>query len=274
MGLLLVTGCAFQQGGSAGGMRDGDPGPDAVKGDGPAGPDAGGSCSAGALDFAPRDWIEVGDASLDLTNDFTVQAWVEPRAISAEYHIASRHDHGASEGWVLMIKDRVPEFRVYFADDQGPSSHCDCKNPDQALVADRWVHIAGSFLDGTGYLFKDGVLIEICDCAELCGGCGGPTAAPYGGPLAIGIESSSLDRYAVDGLIDEVHVLGAARTASFEPLAASDCSGDSLLLFPFDRPVGQELTSACDAAPTGQLGSDPGADENDPTPVELECAPR
>jgi hypothetical protein len=273
VGLALLAGCSFD---TSGGQGDNDGGtPPIIDGgsgdDGGGGDDdGGGPCMTGALDFSPDDWVEVDDDSLDLSNDFTVEAWVRPREVSGEYHIVSRHDDGASQGYVLMIKDSLPEFRLYFADDSGPPSRCECKKSGEEVAADTWVHLAGSFSDGDAYLFKNGVLLEICDCAELCGNCVGD-AAPYGGPMTIGIEASRLDRYAADGLIDDVHVLGRALTASFEPLQAAVCATETLLLFRFESPVGQELSSGCGAAATGRLGSEAGADLNDPDQVDVSC---
>lgn len=272
MGLALAVGCSFDRGG-ANGTPDSGPPPGIDGGaDGGGGdpPDAGGPCMTGALDFSPDSWVEVADDSLDLTDDFTVEAWVRPREVTGEYHIVSRHDDGASEGYVLMIKDQLPEFRVYFPDDSGPPSRCECRMSGEEVVADQWVHLAGSFSGGTSYLYKNGVLIDICTCQDLCGGCTGEPAS-YGGPLTVGIEASRLDRYAVDGLIDDVHVLASPTTASFDPVTGATCATDSLLLFRFESPVGQELTSGCGTGVTGQLGSESGADLNDPDAVEADC---
>lgn len=271
-GLALIAGCSFDaSGGQAGGDGGTPPAIDAGSDGGPTDPDAGGPCMTGALDFSPDEWVVVADPSLDLTDDFSVEAWVRPREVDNEYHIVSRHDDGASQGYVLMIKDRLPEFRVYFPDDSGPPTRCECKKEGEEVSADEWVHLAGSYSDGSAYLFKNGVLIETCDCQDLCGeSCTGPAAA-YGGPLTIGIEASRLDRYAADGLIDDVHVLGRALIASFEPLQAAACATESLLLFRFESPVGQELSSGCGAAATGRLGSEIGADLNDPDEVDSAC---
>lgn len=270
---LVVAGCSFDASGGGQGIRDSGTPPfiDASGDDGGPDRDGGGPCMTGALDFSPDEWVAVADDSLDLTDDFAIEAWVRPRAIDDEYHIVSRHDDGASEGYVLMIKDRMPEFRVYFADDSGPPTRCECTKDGEQVAADEWVHLAGSYSDGSAYLFKNGVLIEICDCAELCGEqCVGDIAS-YGGAMTIGIEASRLDRYGADGLIDDVHVLGSALTASFEPLQSAACAAESLLLFRFESPVGQELESGCGAAATGRLGSEAGADLNDPDEVDVRC---
>jgi len=66
-------------------------------------------------------------------------------------------------------------------------------------------------------------------------------------------------------------VLGRALTASFEPLQSAACATESLLLFRFESPVGQELSSGCGAAATGRLGSETGADLNDPNEVDTAC---
>lgn len=263
--------CSFERGGADGTLDGGAPPPGDGGADGGGGaPDAGGPCMTGALDFSPDSWVGVMDGSLDLTGDFTVEAWVRPRAVSGEYQVVSHHDDGASEGYVLMIKDRLPEFRVYFPDDSGPPSRCECTKSGEEVAADEWVHLAGSFSAGTSYLYKNGVLIDICSCQDLCGGCTGEPAG-YAGPLTIGIEASRLDRYAVDGLVDDVHVLGSPTTASFDPATSASCAAASLLLFRFESPVGQEVTSGCGTGVTGQLGSGPASDVNDPTEVDVEC---
>lgn len=271
MWLALAAGCSFERGGSDGTRDAGSTSSDAAPGDAGDQPDGGGQCTTGALDFSPDNWIEVDDDSLDLTDDFAVEAWVRPREVGGEHQIVSRHDDGASEGYVLMIKDSEPEFRIYYSDDSGPPSHCDCRKSGEEVVADEWVHLAGSFSGGTSYLYKNGVLIDVCVCQDICSGnCDGDVAG-YGGPMAIGIEASRLDRFAADGLIDDVHVLASPITASFDPATSGSCATDSLLLFRFDAPVGQELTSGCGTGVTGRLGSDSGADLNDPTAVEVDC---
>ncbi len=276
-GLALLAACSFNRSGGGGDRDDGGGSPDIDGGgdqdsDGAPTPD-GGACTTGALDFTPDQWVEVSDDSLDLTNDFAVEAWARPREVSGEHHIVSRHDSAASEGYVLMIKDSLPEFRVYFADDQGPASHCDCTIEGEEVAVDQWVHLAGSFSDGTAYLFKDGALIETCDCAERCSGTCVGEVASYAGPMTIGIEASRRDRFGADGLIDDVHLRAGALTTSFEPRDAAACAGDTVLQFRFESPVGQELTSGCGAAVTGRLGSESGADLNDPTAVSAACPP-
>jgi hypothetical protein len=280
VGIALLSACSFDTSGGGGGSDGGGPPPreDAAGGgDAAPGDDGGGGCTTGALDFAPDQWVEVADDSLDLTEELTVEAWALPREVDAEYHIISRHADRESEGYVLMIKDGLPEFRVYYPDDSGPPTRCSCKytgEEDLALAPDEWVHVAGSFSDGTSYLFANGELIETCTCQDLCGdGCTGAFAG-FAGPLTIGIEASRLDRFAADGLIDDVHVRSVAQTASFDPGAAAGCAADTLLLFQLEAPIGQEVASGCGAAATGRLGSEAGADLNDPSAVEADCPPK
>src|SRR6187397_494114 len=97
-GLGLIAGCSFNASGQAGGDGGTPPAIDAGGDGGQTDPDAGGPCMTGALDFSPDEWVVVADPSLDLTNDFSVEAWVRPREIDNEYHIVSRHDDGASQG--------------------------------------------------------------------------------------------------------------------------------------------------------------------------------
>lgn len=274
--LVLLAGCSFERSGSGGGDGGAPPVIDAGGGsDGhgdPADPDGGG-CTTGALDFTPDQWVAVSDDSLDLTNGFAVEAWTLPRKVDHDRHIVSRHDNAASEGYVLLIKDGLPEFRVYFADDSGPASHCDCKNERVKVAADEWVHLAGSFSDGTSTLFVNGALADTCDCAERCTGTCVGDVASYAGPMTIGVEASRLD-HAADGLIDDVHVLASPIAASFDPLEAATCADQTRLLFRFEAPVGQELASGCGVSATGLLGSAPDADLNDPTAVDVACPGR
>ena len=276
MGLALLAGCSFDRSSSGG---DGDAAP-IIDGGGdrdsdgdPADPD-GGPCTTGALDFTPDQWVEVSDDSLDLTNGFAVEAWTLPHKVDHDRHIVSRHDNAASEGYVLLIKDGLPEFRVYFVDDSGPASHCDCKNEGVEVAPDEWVHLAGSFSDGTSTLFVNGTLVDTCDCQERCTGTCVGEVASYGGPMTIGVEASRPDHAAVEGLIDDVHVLASPLTASFDPLEAATCAAETRLLFRFDPPVGQEVASECGAAVTGRLGSTPDADVNDPTAIDAACPGR
>ena len=121
-GIALLSACSFDRSGGGGSDGGGPPGQEdaAGGGDATASDDGGGPCTTGALDFAPDQWVEVVDDSLDLTEALTVEAWARPRAVKDEYHLVSRHADNLSEGYVLMIKDGLPEFRVYYPDDSGP----------------------------------------------------------------------------------------------------------------------------------------------------------
>src|SRR5690242_14951308 len=112
--------------------------------------------------------------------------------------------HNLAEGWVLMIEQQIPEFRVY----QATGGECDCKNASRMVAANAWHHFAGSYKDGTSRLFLDGQ--EIMACA-----CGGQTVRPYPGTLDIGTNASNDMSFDFLGVIDDAFLRRGAMSGSY-----------------------------------------------------------
>jgi len=109
--------------------------------------DAGTGCNERALELsgnAGQNVTVANDPSIDLAGSFTVEAWIFPRAASGEMHIASHHDHNASQGWVLAVKAGRLELRLYGVISGTSGEENAGVGATQPFVVDnRWAHVAG-----------------------------------------------------------------------------------------------------------------------------------
>jgi hypothetical protein len=249
-----------------------DQGPpsDLFKLDKSTGPDLG-PCEDLTLKCAGSQFVDVLSNSVDLTDNFTVAAWVRPSELKlkSEYQIISRHSHLLATGYVLMIKDQVPEFRVYHGLFGPPADHiCHCKDVATKLTqTNTWYHLAGSFSAGTARVFVDGKLIKSCVCK-------GKTVWSHMGGLRVGACSSCYPvKFGFKGLIDDVIVAKTSRSAGFDPKLVSSLLPCNKLAarWPFSEGSGQSTASLC-SGPGGTLGSVAlSPDFNDPIWIKGIC---
>lgn len=233
-------------------------------------PPAAALCSDPALSFdGVDDHVTVAhDDALDLRDDFTVEAWVRPgpgAASGAEMVIASHHDKDASRGWVLRFKSGRVELIVlgnealidsdYVAGDHGPAY----------VVANEWVHVAGTRKGDELRVYYDGVLRDTQTLGFFF------SRDHYSGPLRIGRGAAKTTDY-FQGEIDEVRLSRVVRYAGdAAPRPAGPFAADeaTVALFRFDEGQGSRAALDETSAHPGELG--PGGEA--PARVPVDCIP-
>lgn len=138
------------------------------------------------------------DASLDLTNRFTLSAWIRPTTVT---------------GWrTVLMKERPGglEYALYGGDGSGRAAAYAFVGGDQgvtapsALPADAWRHLASTYDGGALRLYTDGVLVATRSLAGA--------VPPSTGALKIGGNAVWSEWFS--GLIDDVRVYNRALTAT------------------------------------------------------------
>ncbi len=149
-----------------------------------------------ALDFdGSNDYVEVGDAdSLDVTDNFTVEAWIYVENFKFLAGIAVKY-HGGGGGFVFRLSQSAPYNRIDFCAVTGGI----------ALSTGTWYHVAGVMNSETASIYIDGKLDR--------SGSPGYTLSANSDPVTIGMDYGPHPRY-FDGVIDEVRIWNTARTQS------------------------------------------------------------
>jgi hypothetical protein len=162
------------------------------------------------------DFVNVPDsASLSLTTNFTLAAWIHPTNPSNGniQGVVSKPRSFGSTGYVLgLFLNGAPYF--------GMNSIGNCVAVGSAPVAaGQWTHIAGTFGAGTARVYVNGVLAgtAVCPFTRL---------QDSAEPLVLGRELATLGRY-YRGLVDEVRVFDHSLlpTAEINGLFDADCDG-------------------------------------------------
>jgi len=215
--------------------------------DGPA-PDAP-PCSDNVLSFDGVDDVASvpDDPRLDLSGDFTVEAWVKPSAkaagpTGAEMHLVSHHDWPNSRGWVLLLDKGHAEMIVYGDESFAPKGYAAGNTPGlpDYIVAGKWAHVAGTLRGTTLRIYYDGVLRDTQEISVLF------ARSSYFGRLTLGRASFSTD-YPYEGQLDDVRLSSNARytgaTAS-KPTARFSTDASTIALWHFDELSGTTLVDA------------------------------
>ena len=158
-----------------------------------------------ALDFdGADDYVVVPDnPSLNVTTAMTVEAWVNIEYWDPDdfHNIVSHYDSAA--GWNLRI-NTGGRFKFETYDDGGYSALDSAQAP-----LDQWIHVAGTFDNGTIRLWVDGVKVAETTGAEV----GQSTTN-----LFFGMRVT--ESFYFNGMIDEVRLSSVARyDANFTPAA-------------------------------------------------------
>ncbi len=106
--------------------------------------------SGNALDFdGINDYVEVPDPQyFYLSNSYTIECWIKPKAFSALAGIVSKKNTDASQGFTLRLSDTAPYTGINF---DGMTT------ANGILSADTWYHIAAVNDNGIRYLYVNGV---------------------------------------------------------------------------------------------------------------------
>ena len=139
-----------------------------------------------------NDFINISDHSdLDLTNNYTLEAWIFPESFSSLAGIVSKYHTSAANGYIMRLTSQSPFNGIEF-DEKITSSG--------VLNANQWHHIAAVNNNGQRKLYINGILTNITGSAL--------NVVSNSDPIRIGSDYSS--RF-FDGRIDEVRLWNIAR---------------------------------------------------------------
>jgi len=147
-----------------------------------------------ALDFdGTNDYVEVADDdALDLTSNYTIEAWIKIDSFGWVAGIISKYQTSGSKGYYLCLSPYSPSTGFRF--DQTETAI-------GILEANQWYHVAAVNDNGTRRLYLNGVSQALS---------GTPlTVQSNTDPLRIGVDFSSRE---FDGRIDEVRLWNDVRT--------------------------------------------------------------
>ena len=216
-------------------------------------------CSDNVLSFDGVDDVASvpDDPRLDLSSDFTVEAWIKPSAkaagaTGAEMHLVSHHDWPASRGWVLLLDKGHAEIHVYGDESFASKGYAAGNTPGpDYIVAGKWAHVAGTLRGSTLRIYYDGVLRDTQEISVLF------ARANFLGRLTFG-RASYTPEFRYEGQLDDVRLSSNARyTGATAPKPAARFSTDAstLALWHFDELSGTTLVDA-QAKHTGAFLSD------------------
>ncbi len=227
----------------------------------------GGGCNNLALAFdGNNSSVFVNDTfALDDFGPLTVEAWIRPGpgVANNEKHILAHHNHGNTEGYILLIRNQAVAFRYYGGGQTGEAKD----SAPQGFVPGDWYHVAGAFDDitKTVHVFIDGQhrgqttmvasASDDCNCV-----------------VTIGSNQSADPDFGFDGLIDEVRVSSTTRySASFVPPAAPFTTDqNTVALWHFDETQGDIAVDAT-GAHSGHLGGSQGFGGSAPVRTPVPC---
>ncbi len=146
-----------------------------------------------ALEFnGSSNFVAIPDHdNLDLTGDYTIEAWIYCHSFTTGNGIVSKYQTGAADGFVLRLGDNQ---NISFDELQTPTN---------LLSANTWHHVAGVINGGVCYIYIDGSL-KTSSSSYL-------HASSNSDPVCIGVDFSN--RF-FDGLIDEVRIWNDARSVT------------------------------------------------------------
>ncbi|BDX38975.1 hypothetical protein CYCD_23300 [Tenuifilaceae bacterium CYCD] len=148
-----------------------------------------------ALNFdGSNDYVVIADNdALDLTTNYTIEAWINPTAFNQGMGIVSKYQSSGDKGYFLR-----------FSWDSNPAIQFDGYSTATGLLTTgKWYHIAAANDNGTRHLYLNGVEQSLIS--------GGEGVVANTSPLRIGSDYSA--RY-FSGSIDEVRIWSAARSQS------------------------------------------------------------
>jgi hypothetical protein len=210
-----------------------------------------------ALKFSAS-YVHVPDHNLlDLTNTWTLEAWVKPvdASTGADQDIISKWAAVTTASYILQI-DRTGKLRV--VTNNGSTQSIILSN---GFLGDQtWHHVAATFNNGTVKLYVNGALNRTVS--------GVLTPLISTEPVAFGREGT-FSGGTFNGIIDEIRIWNVVRSgrqiARFltRPLQGSETG--LVGYWRFDQGAGQVAADATGHGLNGRLGLSTGADAWDPT---------
>ena len=145
-----------------------------------------------------NDIVTIADNNaLDLTTNYTIEAWIKPTAFSWLGGIVSKYHTNSSNGYILRLNGSGDYSGVTF-DEMSTSNG--------VLSLNKWQHIAAVNNNGTRKIYINGVE-QIITGTPL-------TAVANTDPVIIGQDFSASGSRFFNGSIDEVRIWNTARSTS------------------------------------------------------------
>ncbi|MBI5764276.1 MAG: hypothetical protein HZA51_12210 [Planctomycetes bacterium] len=217
-----------------------------------------GQVAGNALQFdGVNDSVNVpGGASLNLTSNLTIEAWVRPGGINGSKRVVSKHTPLMCNGFGFGQIDGKVRFTTYCIQDFDTTG--------QYLTSGVWRHIAVVFdSDYDTHFYVDGSFVETI--------AGNAAATGTNAALSIGqLDNSGGDFW--NGLIDEIRVWNIARSpcdieAYYDRQVDPNTQG-LVGYWRFDESLGnQSVIDSSPSANNGTLGNTSGAASDDPARV-------
>ncbi len=147
-----------------------------------------------ALDFdGTNDYVEIADNnSLDLTTNYTIEAWIKPSSFSSMAGIVSKYQSSGANGYFLKLTNTSPYTGLTFDA---------MSTVNGILEADNWYHITAVNDNGTRHLYVNGEEQSLSGTAL--------NVQANNDALRIGVDFLSNPRY-FSGKIDEVRIWDTA----------------------------------------------------------------
>ena len=149
-----------------------------------------------ALDFdGSNDYVTIPDhVSLDLTNNYTIEAWIYPHSFNDKGGIVSKYHTASANGYLLRLTSTSP-FSGLTLNEVSTSNG--------VLSANTWYHVAGVVDGGSVIIYVDGIEQSVSGTAL--------SVISNSDPVRIGVDYITDPRY-FNGLIDEVRIWSDVRT--------------------------------------------------------------
>ncbi|MCX6250866.1 MAG: right-handed parallel beta-helix repeat-containing protein [Bacteroidetes bacterium] len=140
-------------------------------------------------------YVEVADNNtLDLTNNYTLEAWIYPESFTFLGGIISKYQTSGANGYYLRLTISSPYTGLNF---DGLST------AQGVLEINKWYHIAAVNNNGTRILYVNGVSLPLSGTADVI--------SSNSDPFTIGVDYLAGARY-FNGKIDEVRLWDSVRT--------------------------------------------------------------
>ncbi|MEL6536551.1 MAG: LamG-like jellyroll fold domain-containing protein [Bacteroidota bacterium] len=142
-------------------------------------------------------------ASAVYTDGMMVALWLNPSILSQRRWIVGRNKEGQNSGWLLRMREGIPELALPGV--SGPGIY----SAGTALAASTWQHVAFTFSEGTVIAYINGVESRRYE------GIMGSVNANASAPITLGRSLDGLgNNLAYQGSLDELLLSGMALSAS------------------------------------------------------------
>ncbi|MEI6696584.1 MAG: LamG-like jellyroll fold domain-containing protein, partial [Bacteroidota bacterium] len=139
-------------------------------------------------------YVSVADNNaLNLTNNFTVEAWIKPNSFTALGGIVTKYNSASSNGFTFTLGGTSPYTSISF---------CGQTTANDLLSAGKWYHVAGVVKAGQVTIYINGVSVKTGTAATL---------AANSDAMTIGRDYTPSPRY-FNGVFDEVRIWNDVRT--------------------------------------------------------------